>query len=180
MAWGFELGENDMPLRWLALIALLFCGAAQAYDRDDDSIECRSRNYQYTECAADFRHPALVQQLSDSACTEGDSWGYNRRHGAIWVNNGCAGVFADRGERYSHRERERDDDDRDDRRHGRRNEVIECRSTGYQFIRCEVDWREARLIEQLSDSNCVEGRSWGLDDDGLWVDKGCAGRFAGH
>jgi len=180
MSGKFTWGENDMLLRWLALIALIFCGAAQAHDRDDDSIECRSRNYQHTECAADFRHPELVQQLSDSDCTEGDSWGYDRRHGAIWVSKGCAGVFADRSERYGHRERDRDDDDRDDRRRGRRSEVIECRSTGYQFVRCEVDWREARLIEQLSDSNCVEGRSWGLDDDGLWVDKGCAGRFSGH
>jgi hypothetical protein len=181
-----------MIMRWLALGALLLFGTA-AQARGDDSVECRSRNYQYTECEADFRRPQLVQQLSDSDCTEGDSWGYNRRRGAIWVSKGCGGLFADGDERYGRRDRDRDDDDRSDRRRdrdddddrsdrrrGRGRETIECRSSGYAFTRCDVEWSEARLIEQLSDSECIEGRTWGVDRHGLWVDKGCGGRFSGR
>jgi len=193
------------------VIALLgISPPAQA--RNDETVECRSKGFDYTECAARFRHPQLVQQLSNSECLENRSWGV-KSNGVIWVSAGCAAVFADSESRYSNRngddtgndnggdngnrddDRSRDDnytdsqDRRDDRRHDRRDnrrqrerpsEVIECRSHGYASTRCDVNWRSARLIEQLSDSECVEGESWGLDEDGLWVDKGCAGRFAGE
>jgi Protein of unknown function (DUF3011) len=166
----------------------------------DETVECRSKGYDYTECVASFRHPQLVQQLSDSECVENRSWGVKSNR-VIWVSAGCAAVFAESEERYSNRDREDNrsrEDDRDrrdnysdsqdpryDRRDDRRqrerpSEVVECRSHGYAFTRCDANWNSARLIEQLSDSGCVEGESWGVDDDGLWVDKGCAGRFAGE
>ena len=65
----------------------------------------------------------------------------------------------------------------EDRYHDRGRESIECRSSGYKFTRCGVNWRHARLVEKLSDSDCVENQSWGIDGEGLWVDQGCAGRF---
>jgi len=187
-----------MLLRACALLALslAFCGAASA--RGDDTVECRSRNYQQAECDADFREAELRQQLSESACVEGRNWGYDRRSGTLWVSDGCAGVFGegsgprhyDDDRRYDNdgrydNDRRYDDrryDDRHDRQRGyeRREEVAECRSSGYAFTRCGGNWRAARLLEQLSNSACVEGDSWGIDDDGLWVDKGCAGRFAGY
>ena len=33
----------------------------------------------------------LLDRLSDSPCTQGRSWGYNRHE--IWVDNGCRAVF---------------------------------------------------------------------------------------
>jgi len=54
---------------------------------------------------------------------------------------------------------------------------IECTSSDYRFTRCGTDWRDARLVRQTSGSECIRGRSWGLDRNGLWVDKGCAGVF---
>jgi hypothetical protein len=58
-------------------------------------------------------------------------------------------------------------------------EAVDCRSSGYNYQRCEVPWRDARLVRQLSDTQCVRGRSWGFDPRGgfIWVDRGCAGRF---
>jgi hypothetical protein len=56
---------------------------------------------------------------------------------------------------------------------------IECRSSGYNYQRCDVPWRDARLIRQLSDTQCLRGRNWGFDRRGfVWVDRGCVGRFA--
>jgi hypothetical protein len=175
-------------------IALL-CIAAPARSQQNETVECRSSGYNYTECVASFRHPQLVQQLSDSECVENRSWGV-KRNGMIWVSAGCAAIFADSEDRYSRRghdddaDREgnagRDDyseprDRRDDRRYRERpSEVIECRSRGYALTRCEVNWNNARLLEQLSTTSCIEGENWGLDEDGLWVDKGCGGRFAGE
>lgn len=38
--------------------------------------------------------------------------------------------------------------------------------------------REVRLERQLSDSPCREGRTWGVDDRGIWVDRGCRAEFS--
>jgi len=56
-------------------------------------------------------------------------------------------------------------------------EAVECRSDNYSFQRCPVPWRDARMVRQLSDTQCVRGMNWGLDRHGIWVDRGCAGRF---
>src|SRR4051794_26513099 len=34
-----------------------------------------------------------------------------------------------------------------------------------------------RLVRQLSDARCVEGRTWGWDNRGIWVDRGCRAEF---
>src|SRR3954469_19601275 len=43
---------------------------------------------------------------------------------------------------------------------------------------CAADTRGGvRLNRTLSNSNCVQGSSWGFDDRGVWVDNGCRGEF---
>ena len=54
---------------------------------------------------------------------------------------------------------------------------IECKSRDYRRERCDVPWRDARLVRQLSDTPCERGRSWDFDRRGIWVDGGCAGVF---
>jgi hypothetical protein len=54
---------------------------------------------------------------------------------------------------------------------------VECRSSDYRYARCDVPWRDARLVRQTSSSQCVRGQTWGIDRRGLWVDRGCAGVF---
>ncbi len=56
-------------------------------------------------------------------------------------------------------------------------EGLECRSENYSYSRCDVPWRDARLVQQLSSTACVRGRTWGIDRRGLWVDAGCGGVF---
>ena len=56
-------------------------------------------------------------------------------------------------------------------------DAIDCESQNYGYERCEVPWRDARLVRQLSDTTCIRGRNWGIDRRGIWVDRGCAGRF---
>lgn len=63
-----------------------------------NTVECHSRDYQYTECyAGGLSRPQLIHQISSSACILNRSWGYNPRSGYIWVGDGCAGTFADVG-----------------------------------------------------------------------------------
>lgn len=63
-------------------------------------------------------------------------------------------------------------------------DYIICESDGDSFERCPVrtdrDLRDldVRLVERLSHSACLEGRTWGVDRHSVWVDRGCRARFA--
>jgi len=37
---------------------------------------------------------------------------------------------------------------------------------------------EVRMHQQISGSPCIEGQSWGVDRQGLWVERGCRAIFA--
>ena len=54
---------------------------------------------------------------------------------------------------------------------------VDCTSHDYAPERCQVVWRDAQLVQQLSKTRCVRDQNWGFDRDGLWVNGGCSGRF---
>lgn len=55
---------------------------------------------------------------------------------------------------------------------------IRCdsRGLGYHYCRADTDGR-VELIDRHSLFACREGRSWGYDPRGVWVDKGCSATF---
>ncbi|MBA0087907.1 MAG: DUF3011 domain-containing protein, partial [Acidobacteria bacterium Pan2503] len=60
-----------------------------------------------------------------------------------------------------------------------RSQIISCSSEDGEKHYCEADTRHgARLVRQRSETPCKEGESWGYDEAGIWVDKGCSGEFA--
>src|SRR5437879_12022312 len=60
-------------------------------------------------------------------------------------------------------------------RHG---QIIPCSSDDGEKRYCTADTRYgARLVRQRSQAPCKEGESWGYDEEGIWVDKGCGGEF---
>lgn len=124
-------------------------------------ISCESRNGQYQECRTGFMGRAqLVRQTSSTACVEGRTWG--TRNGVVWVNGGCRGRFAEP-------------------RGGGGGYAVNCESQNGRYQRCRWDAGAGRpyLLEQTSGVACIEGRTWGYDRrEGLWVDRGCRGRFA--
>ena len=65
------------------------------------TITCSSDDGHRHHCDADTRGGVqMVNQRSGSACTQGYSWGYDRR--GIWVDRGCRADFAV-GTNYSNR-----------------------------------------------------------------------------
>jgi hypothetical protein len=57
-------------------------------------LQCDSNQKRYQMCEVDVgRHGRvqLIKQMSDTRCTEGYSWGWNRA--GVWVNHGCRGQF---------------------------------------------------------------------------------------
>lgn len=61
---------------------------------------------------------------------------------------------------------------------GASGQVFRCESQDNRLRRCSADTRYGvRLNRQLSDSPCVQGRSWGYDNSGIWVSNGCRAEF---
>jgi hypothetical protein len=57
-------------------------------------------------------------------------------------------------------------------------QIIPCSSDDGERHYCTADTRHgARLVRQRSQAACKEGESWGYDEEGIWVDKGCSGEF---
>jgi Protein of unknown function (DUF3011) len=56
---------------------------------------------------------------------------------------------------------------------------IVCESQNYQQRFCSSGHRITRawLIEQRSQAACIQGRTWGFQQTGIWVVSGCAGVF---
>lgn len=127
-------------------------------------IRCESDYNRRQNCSfSGWGRVALSHQLSRTACIEGETWGRNGRNG-VWVSNGCRADFAII----------REDHDRD---HDR-GELVICKSSQGRFNRCSVSTRfGVHLTRQISGASCVEGRSWGYDREGIWVDRGCAAEF---
>lgn len=54
-----------------------------------------------------------------------------------------------------------------------------CASTNFQRTICEADTSAGvSLVRQLGDDKCEEGRTWGFNERGIWVDRGCRAEFA--
>lgn len=143
--------------------ALPWSGAnAQRHDGRGGVVRCESIKERLQHCPLDSRADVqLLKRLSDSACVEGRTWG--RDQGGIWVADGCRGEFLVGG-------------------HGGgwqgSGGTLRCESEGNRHRQCPADVRGGvQLVRQLSDSACIEGRTWGRDHRGIWVSNGCRAEF---
>lgn len=57
-------------------------------------------------------------------------------------------------------------------------DTVRCESHDRQYHYCRADVSGRVTVDrELSDSGCQYGRSWGYDDRGIWVDRGCRADF---
>lgn len=55
---------------------------------------------------------------------------------------------------------------------------VTCESQGNTLAGCNMDTRgDVELVRQLSRTECVEGRNWGLSRNSVWVKDGCRAVF---
>lgn len=152
---------------FLTIAALAFTLPLMA----DQKIRCESKGDKRVCRGDDISSVILLKQLSLSECKEGESWGYTRD--AIWVDHGCRAdfqVLTRRDERDRDHDRDRDGNHRDDNR-------LLCESSGGRRF-CAADTSfGVHLTRTFGDRECVEGRSWGYSDRGIWVDRGCRAEF---
>lgn len=139
-------------------------------------VICSSEQSKYRECSAPFRGTAVItQQISQSACIEGQSWG--QKPGVIWVNRGCRARFGitsrsggNNGNNGNYPGNNFPDNNR----------IVVCQSTRNRYQQCNTNFRgRVQLVRRLNNSAaCVAGRSWGQREGMVWVSRGCRAQFA--
>lgn len=135
-------------------------------------VRCESDNGHRRECTfGGWGRVGLSHQLSHTACVEGRTWGTAGKN-TIWVSDGCRADFVITRDRDEHRDDHRDHD---------RGRVVACTSNGGRVF-CAADTHfGVHFNRQFGGASCVEGRSWGYNDHGIWVDRGCSAEFfLGH
>lgn len=118
-----------------------------------------------SRCAVDTsRGVLMVRQLSGSPCTLNSTWGYDTN--GIWVSRGCRAEFALGGTSALNEQVMGG------------GQAITCSSDDERRHTCPIDVRGGvQLTRQISGSACTQGSSWGYDQQGIWVDRGCRAEF---
>jgi hypothetical protein len=174
--------QRLLPL--LSMVLVMFVAvAAQAQPRRS-TVRCESTNNHYRECTfSGFGAVSMGRQLSSVACQQGRSWGV-KNDNVIWVDRGCRADFlvVDRPNRgYGNNNRDARRMDRQDARRGARTNrvaTVVCESQNNRRNRCATDTSfGVQITRQLSNGSCVQGRDWGYDTSGIWVDHGCRAEF---
>jgi hypothetical protein len=143
--------------------------ANASYVFQDFSCESVNNRYQFCPCNTN-RGVRLVRVKSDASCIQGRSWGYDRR--GIWVKDGCRGDFELGGVRG------RPGRGPGGGSRGGSSQIFYCESgDGKRHYCAEGKAGRVRLVRQKSDAPCVEGRTWGRDQSGFFVDNGCRADF---
>jgi hypothetical protein len=132
-------------------------------------VTCSSNNGKRNYCPADTRGGvSMIRQRSDARCQQGYSWGYGRQ--GIWVDRGCRADFRINtgyrpgGPGYGPG--------------GPGGQTITCSSNNGKRNYCPADTRRGvQMVRQRSDARCTQGYSWGYDQRGIWVDRGCRADF---
>src|ERR1700760_4873062 len=133
------------------------------------NVTCASDDGKRHLCRVDTsRGVTMTNQRSGSPCIQGQTWGYSRQ--GIWVDRGCRADFYLAS---NYRPGEPGNPGYGNPQYGRP-VTITCSSNNGKRNYCPADTsRGVRLTNQRSGSPCVQGQTWGYDNRGIWVDRGC-------
>ena len=151
---------STVAIFFAAALALPQHASAQPGYGGQQRITCSSNDGKRNWCAiGSARDAQLVRQISGSPCVRNQTWGVDNR--GLWVDRGCRADFAFNGG------------------YGPPQQTITCSSNDGKRNWCAIgSARDAQLVRQISGSPCVRGQPWGVDNRGLWVDRGCRADFA--
>lgn len=138
------------------------------------TVRCESNDNRYKHCNINTRGGVrLSRRLSDSPCTQGSSWGSDSR--GVWVSHGCRAEFivgrgGSHGPGYGN----------PGYGPGYGNpRAVRCESQDNRRQHCNMDTRGGVAFRrQLSEAQCIQGRTWGYDKRGVWVSGGCRAEFS--
>lgn len=166
-SWGYDKGRI-----WVKN----GCRAEFAFT-ERSMVTCESLNGRPGLCLADTTEGVrLVRRISDSTCQFGRDWGWDVN--GIWVDNGCRAEFAVRPPGRTARIETTTEPMTMASASNVRPATILCESKNNTRNHCRTDTRWGiTLVRRVSENDCIRGRSWGYDQDGIWVSEGCRGEF---
>lgn len=124
-------------------------------------VTCESDDGQARHCAMDTSRGVQIEsQLSQSPCVEGQGWGYDQR--GVWVDHGCRAEFTSATATAG----------------AAADQTVRCESGDGHYRFCRAAFLGGVvLLRQLSNTPCVEDRTWGWKPQGVWVNHGCRADF---
>jgi len=125
-------------------------------------VHCVATASGRTYCGRPHERYVIAGQ-PDAACVEGSTWGVDDR--GVWVTGGCNADFTVAEDRPATRVYQADNA-----------RVVHCVSTETGRTYCGTE-HTRYVIRGASNPACVEGRTWGVDDRGVWVTSGCNADF---
>jgi len=160
-----------MRIKLLVFAMLALCWHAFPHQASAQTINCASQDGGRQFCPADTRGGVtMVKQNSSSPCVQGQTWGYDGR--GIWVDRGCRADFQV-GNSYP------GGPGGPGPGPGYGGDTITCESSHNRRNYCSIGNANSNveMIQQLSQSPCTRGSTWGNDGQGIWVDRGCRATF---
>ena len=136
--------------------------------------KCESWQHQYRRCPVPTDGNVALLRVEGGSCVQNQSWGFDRT--SIWVNNGCRAVFGYGITNAGYPGGGRPGDGWAGR--GGYGGELRCESWQHQYRRCPANTGNRVAIRQVMGGDCVQGRSWGYDNAGVWVNNGCRAVFA--
>jgi hypothetical protein len=132
------------------------------------TLYCASDNGKRNFCAANTRGGVqMTRQRSGSACIQGQTWGWDNR--SVWVDRGCRADFITgsgngNGNGWGNGSGS--------------GQTLYCASDDGKRNFCSMNTRGGvQMTKQRSGSACIQGQTWGWDNRGVWVDRGCRADF---
>ena len=157
---------------FLAVAVLLTAAAAVA---QTNTVRCESANGMYVECRTSALDTVtLSRTLNDTSCVEGQTWGF--RNNMIWVDRGCRAEFVispstDTITTTTTVTRPVPAATSNDL-------LVVCESLNNTRHQChDKVIGGVTLVRTLSDNACIRGKTWGINQRGIWVDHGCRAEF---
>ena len=149
---------------FVAALTLPSSAPAQPGYGGGSRVTCSSNDGRRNWCdIGRARDAQIVRQISGSACIRDNTWGVDRR--GLWVDKGCRAEFVIGGRPGGPPQPPPA-------------QVVTCSSNDGRRNWCDVGGRRnIRFSRQISGSACIEGRTWGTDRRGIWVDGGCRAEF---
>jgi hypothetical protein len=137
-------------------------GGGGGYNRD--RVTCQSMDRRESACPAPIGGDVRVARvLGKDACIEGRSWSWTRDGVRVW--NGCQAEFE-----FRRREGEVN------MNRGLQRVTCQGQNDREQFCPAPID-SDVRLLRQLGNVRCIQGRNWNWTKEGVRVWEGCRGEF---
>jgi hypothetical protein len=156
---------RPIRVRHIVTSALLVSALTLAPGAGAQTMRCESPDGSYRECRIGSNgRVRLVVELSNRRCFEDLTWGTSTE-GVVWVSGACSALF--------------EVETGSEARGGEGRRVV-CESLDGKLEICRADGsRGVGLARQLGTTPCIEGKSWGRNEDRnrIWVDDGCRGEF---